>query len=192
MPPWPPGPRSPAYVGEQERRLERPRASDAPRLGQGGRPDRRPGAQARAEKPRPARARRVAARRSACRPRTSRAHRRASPTTTAASSSTRSEPETRSSPRHGSSREPTRSSTTSSSSASPRRRWRTRSGLDARSAGLGLELLRRDRASSRRRLRCDPGLAERCELGRRVGAWLGRESPARRHGRAACRPGARS
>ena len=57
--------------------------------------------------------------------------------------------------------------------------------LDSRSAGSRVELLRRNGASRRLRLRRDPGLAERCELGRRVGAGLGRQSPPRRHWRAA-------
>ena len=56
MPPWPPGARSPSYVGEQERRLSDRRTGDAPGLGTRRRPSRRPGAKAAPAEARPGRA----------------------------------------------------------------------------------------------------------------------------------------
>ena len=191
MPPWPPGPRSPAYAGEQERRLsDRERATLLAWANAGGRAD-GPAPQAPSAKPPPGRTRggtpsaahavRVQAARAEGRhrrlpllpPRPEASRRLVRHLRTDRAGQPQGRP-----PRH----------------PLPRRQGAGSGGEGSRLplSGARVELLRRDRTSSRLRLRRDPGLAERCELGRRLGAGLGRQSPPRRHGCALFLPGARS
>ena len=112
MPPWPPGGKSPSYVGRGGAEAHGARAGHHRRAGRA--PAGGSTAPRSAGRGRPRRGCRRARGSSTCgcRPSTGRAHRRARPTTTAASSSTRGSRATASSRRRGSSRARRRSSTT--------------------------------------------------------------------------------
>ena len=170
MPPWPPGAESPAYVGQEQRTLTRRRARHDPRAGRtaGGR-GRRPGArQATAPKPTQPRAGETLLRLAHAGRRTGRAHEGRRPTTTAASSSTRSWPETRSSPRPGSSpARPTVVHHVILFRVGPAQVGEAKR-LDAADAGPGLDLLRRHRALRRRPAR---GIADSLNNANWIAGW---------------------
>ena len=183
MPPWPPGPRSPAYAGEQERRLsDRERATLVAWAKAGGRVD------GPARKPLPEKPPQVESGESLLTLRMPSAYKPRAPKGVTDDyrcflldpkragdsfvTSARIEPGADKVVHHVILFRVAKAQVADAK------------GLDL-ARGPRVELLRRNRASSRLRLRRDPGLAERCELGRRVGAGLGWQPPPRRHWRTA-------